>query len=215
MPFLQVSGWAGEGGQSSRCGGGWPSSALEDQLLSEAALPLFQHLFVVFNGNAVSVVPLENFKSLLASQGHFLFHSCLETQRNGFSPSQHQEPINFTVTRARPQNQPRLQRPTAERLLTRQVALGSSSWLSTLRRTSLGCPLHPAGLGLGIRVTCGGQGWDVWSEEMKTRAPSPGLPGTSAKALSVIIQCHISPCFPVMPRLGFLFCFTQNCQALS
>ena len=46
---------------------GWPGYALEDQLLSAPALPPLQNLFVVFDGDAVSMVPLENFKSLLAS----------------------------------------------------------------------------------------------------------------------------------------------------
>lgn len=41
---------------------------LGDQQFSDSILPLLQSLFVVLEGDTVSVVPLENLKSLLASQ---------------------------------------------------------------------------------------------------------------------------------------------------
>lgn len=66
MPSFEKLAWADEGGQkqvSSRLARLSPG----DQLLAEPALPLFQNLFVVCDGNAVSMVPLEDFKSLLAS----------------------------------------------------------------------------------------------------------------------------------------------------
>ena len=66
-PSAQKPDWADERGQGSKFSGGWPGEALEDQLPSAAALPLLQNLLVVFNGNALSMVPLENLKSLLAS----------------------------------------------------------------------------------------------------------------------------------------------------
>lgn len=127
--------------------------------------------------------------------------------------SQHQDPISFIVTLVRPQRRPWLREAHSKRLSTRQVAPDSSRGLppgsprSHTRCTPLAGPC--------IHVTVRGGVWNVWSKEMKTRVPSPRLPRTSANTLSAITQCHISPCFPVIPHLGFLLNFILNFQAFS
>lgn len=69
--------------------------------------------------------------------------------------------------------------------------------------------------GLCIHVTVGGGVWNVWSKEMKTRVSGLQLPRTSANTLSAIIQCHVSPYFPVTLHLSFLLNFILNFQAFS
>lgn len=129
--------------------------------------------------------------------------------------SQHQDPINFIVTLVRPQRRPWLREAHGERLLTRQAARPQAPPAGCppgSPRSHTRCTLLA---GLCLHVTVGGGVWNVWSKEMKTRVPSPQLPRTSANTLSAIIQCHISPCFPVPPHLGFLLNFILNFQAFS
>lgn len=101
--------------------------------------------------------------------------------------SQHQDPINFIVTLVRPERRPWL--PEAhggKRLLTRQVAPGSSSRPPT-REPSQPHPLHPAGWAVPP-CDCGGWGLECLVEGNENQSAKP----STAKNICKYTFCHHS-----------------------